>query len=143
MKIFRHAPLTFWSAVLLSMLLLVGAARCTGGELPAPQFGVRSDLVSEYRAQASDLTLQVQSGLANLSWVRTWSAKASSTAQRAKGSSSTKMSAGWIEAELAALEVAKLTELDSQAAVRAIKRVNDAADSLAGLASGISSQPTR
>jgi hypothetical protein len=136
-KHFRHAPLTFWALVLISGLgVTLGALRAPS---PAPVVfhSNRSDLVAAYRAKTADLTLQVEAGLASMEWVREWASDASAFADRAQGESSKAMHAAWSEAERAAIEVGELTELDSQAAVRAIKRVNDAADALAAAASGI------
>ena len=142
MKIFRHAPLTFWFAALVALTIVVGVASRSSAPLPPPVFGVRADLVTDFRADVAELTLEVESGLADLSWAHAWAEEASALTLRAEGSSSPKMIVGWIEARQAVLEVGSLTELDSQAAVRAIKRLNIAADHLAGLASGISSQST-
>jgi hypothetical protein len=48
-----------------------------------------------------------------------------------------------VEAREAALEMGSLTELNSQAAVRALARLNAAANALVGLTSGASLQPNR
>jgi hypothetical protein len=136
-KHFRHAPLAFWTLVLVAALGVSLLATRQDAPEPVQYFSTRTDLVAAYRAKTADLTLQVQAGLASMEWIDEWAKDASAFAERAEGESSKAMTAAWREARAAALEVGELTELDSQAAVRAIKRVNDAADALAASASGI------
>lgn len=144
MRYFRHPPLAFWSAVLVLCAALVVLAQVSAPSNPSSTVfhPVRSDLVTGYRAMVKDLTLEVEADLATRESLSEWSKRASALAKRAQGQSSASMQKGWIEARLAAEDIAGLTELDSQAATRALKRVNSAADNLAALASTQALQPS-
>ncbi len=143
MKYFRHPPLAFWAAVLLLSAGFVAVAYVSAPDnsTPTVYFSTRSDLVVRYRAMAKDLTLEVEANLATSESLAAWAQEASAFAASAEGQSSNAMKKGWVEARLAAVDIEGLTELDSQAATRAIKRVNAAADNLASLASTGDNQP--
>ena len=120
--------------VLASVMVI---ARSTGGSLPAVSYPLRTDMVTAVRSEVAEITLQVRGDLSSVDAVHKWAARISTTATSAKGESSNQMTVAWDEVIAAADQLSTLTELDGQAAERALIRMNNAADDLAAAALGV------
>lgn len=136
-KLLRHGPLTFWllACVFLTGVLVV--ARSTGGELSAVSNPTRADLVAAVRLETAQLTLAVRGDLASLADVHAAASSISGHANRAQSEASTAMTSAWSAVEAAAAELSALTELDSEAAERALVALNNATDELSAAALGV------
>jgi hypothetical protein len=121
--------------VALASVLII--ARSTSGSLPAVSYPIRSDYVTVVRSEVAEITLQVRGNLSSVDAVHAWATRISTVATSAKGESSNQMSLAWDEVIASAAQLSALTEVDGEAANRALIRMNNAADDLAAAALGV------